>query len=176
MNKSTRKEQRKIKELNRLNELVLFDLYSLYNEKVQDPRFINFTQLNASILLSMGLGFESPIYTSYTSAIKNAVEKRFNIVFKEFIIGFDIIPKFSETILVPIITQQESSATDSINVRDSEHAGLNEFLSQLNIKIAKLINDNYLLEVIPGSVMFKSQQTGKLKLLFGKDLLARIEN
>ncbi|WP_029608701.1 MSC_0623 family F1-like ATPase-associated protein [Mycoplasma simbae] len=167
--------KKEINQLKRVNELRLFDLYQAYEAKIKQPNFISFEQLNASVLLSMGLGFESVTFTTYKDLLTKGVENKWNLVFKDFVVGFDIISKFSDTILVPIILESEQSASDSVNLANAQSTQLDEFLIKLNSKINELLANNNLIEIIPHSVFYKSEQTDKLKLLFGKELLARIE-
>ncbi|MBU4689452.1 MSC_0623 family F1-like ATPase-associated protein [Mycoplasma zalophidermidis] len=168
--------KKKIKSMKLQNELSLINLYDSYNSLIKDPEFISFEQLNASVLLSKGMGFESPSFTKFNNKLKEAIAKKHDIIFRNFIISFNIDLKFSQNILVPIIKNEISSSVICTNLSSSNDPNLDDYLCSLNDKIDSLLKTKSYIEIMPGTVLFNSTESNTLKLLFGPEVLSLIKD
>ncbi|MCU4117254.1 DUF2714 domain-containing protein [Mycoplasma zalophi] len=150
------------------------DLFKDYKEIIKNEEFISFEQLSAEILIKMGLGFESNIYKEFVEKYKIALENKWDMLFKNFIISFNINLKFSSDVLSPLLINEEQSAHRTINFMSAEDNTLNNFLTLFNDELTKLIEKNFIVEIFPELAIFKSKETSNLKLLFSEKVVERL--
>ncbi|MBU4690543.1 DUF2714 domain-containing protein [Mycoplasma sp. ES3157-GEN-MYC] len=172
-NKPINKKQ--VKNLSLENELKLINLYETYSSILKNNDFITFEQLNASVLLSLGLGFESPVFIEFMNKINTALDNKQDIIFNNFVINFNIEQKFSPNILVPIIKENTSSTNLCVNLSTANEPNLDKFLNVLNSKINELLLSKCYIEIIPNTALFICNESNSLKLLFSPKILAKIE-
>ncbi|MBU4690940.1 DUF2714 domain-containing protein [Mycoplasma zalophi] len=150
------------------------DLFRDYKEIIKSQEFISFEQLSAEILIKMGLGFESNTYKEFVQKYKTALENKWDMLFKNFIISFNINLKFSSDVLSPLLINEEQSAHRTINFMSAEDDTLNNFLTLFNDELTKLIEKNFIVEIFPELAIFKSKETSNLKLLFSEKVVERL--
>ncbi len=153
----------------------LFNVYAEYEEIITKENFINFTQLITSILFKNNLGFQSQTYLDFLKYLNEGLDKRYDIVYDNFIINFNVNPKFDIEKLVPMLSNFESSNNDAINLKNSiTDESLNKFLNDLNIEISRVLNSHCFVEIIPNVIIYLSENTGQLKLLFNKEIIKTV--
>lgn len=174
MNKAISKKE--LKQLKLTNELQIFNLNSQYEEVKSNPKFVSFNQLSASVLLALGLGFNSEAYKSFIELVNQAIVQKHNLVFNNFIISYAIDPKFSLQTISPVLVTQEPTTSESLNLRISNTSSqLSSFLQRFNYELFKLIEMGSYVELIPSIVVYISPETKTYKLFFNHEMLARIE-
>ncbi|WP_051521859.1 MSC_0623 family F1-like ATPase-associated protein [Mycoplasma leonicaptivi] len=152
----------------------LFDIYNIYKNSKNSNRFISFQKLLTSPLLKSNLTFNSEEIFEFVNGIKKAMDKKYQILFKDFIVSFNLNPMYSLTSLVPIIASEESSNNFSLSVISSENPNLNKFLDLLNFEINELLAQGFYVEVLPNTLLMI--KNGKYKIFFDKQLTTKIEN
>ncbi|QBF34603.1 DUF2714 domain-containing protein [Mycoplasmopsis phocirhinis] len=173
--KNTKISKKELNSFKLQTELMLFDLYAEYEQKRESKNFVSFTQLHASVLLSFGDGFEAQSFKTIQQRVNLAQNKKYDIVFNKFVISFERITKYSSNILSPVIAQGESSTNDAVILSHDSELTLSRYLVKLNQEIDKLIDEGNFVEVIPYAILYRSTQSKKLKLSFGKEMLATIK-
>ncbi|MCS4536540.1 DUF2714 domain-containing protein [Mycoplasma sp. CSL7475-4] len=173
--KNSKISKKELHNLKLQTELTLFNLYDAYEQKRQSKNFISFQQLHASILLSIGEGFESKVFKTIEERVQLALSKKYDIIFNKFIISFGRIIKFSQHILLPILTKEESSSNDVVVLSHDPELSVSRYLVKLNQEIDKLIDKGGFVEVIPNTILYRSKQSNNLKLSFSKEMLSTIK-
>ncbi|AZZ65716.1 DUF2714 domain-containing protein [Metamycoplasma phocicerebrale] len=155
----------------------LFDVYTDYKDSQKKENLTTYNQLVASALFKNNLGFKSELYLKFLDLLNEALKKRHDMVFEDFVVTFNINPKFSQNILVPMISNVESSNTEAINLKDSSKSEIyNQFLQDFNEEISKALNAGNYVEIIPNFLLYISPNTNQLKLLFSEEIVIEIEN
>lgn len=145
-----------------------FQFFNLYEEAINSPKFVDFEKLIASVLLVSNLGFETPEYKLFEQIFQEAFSKKFDILFDFFILHFDKNLKFSDDALVPTITFVEDSNVETFNLKNSVNPKMNLFLEKYNQMIHKLLTVGHFLEILPKVVIYISEHTKNIKILFDK--------
>ncbi|QJR44182.1 DUF2714 domain-containing protein [Mycoplasma miroungirhinis] len=164
----------KLKKQQIKEEINTFDLYKDYTNIIESDNFITFEQLSATILLKMGLGFNSPIYVEFVEKFKKALTNKWDLLFKNFVITFNINLKFSNDVLIPMITTTEQSSNTTLNFYQDKNEEFNKFLILFNNELTNLLDKNFSVEIFYELAIFKSKETNNLKLLFSKENVERI--
>ncbi|WP_412031486.1 DUF2714 domain-containing protein [Metamycoplasma buccale] len=157
-----------------LENQALLDFFADYKETITKENYVKFEKLMASVLLKNNLGFTSPLYVEFFEAMQLALEKKYDIVYKEFVITFNINPKFGLDMLVPMLDDKESSNNEAINFKFSKKPEMNKFLDDMNKEIGALLLANNYIEIIPNVVLYVSENTNQLKLLFSETVTNKI--
>ncbi|QJB71548.1 DUF2714 domain-containing protein [Mycoplasma sp. 1654_15] len=179
-----KKNQEKLETQN-LEEYLIFDnktkveivdLYKNYKNKRQESNFVSYDQLYSYVLLKANQGFNSELYKKYEQSYQNALKNKHNLEFADFVISFNLDPKYSQTLLIPIITSKTTSNNIAVNFASSKDLAEQTFFTNLNQEIVKLLNTQKILEIFPGLLIFKSTETNSsLKTLFSKDFISVIK-
>lgn len=179
-----KKNQEKLETQN-LEEYLIFDnktkveivdLYKNYKNKRQESNFVSYDQLYSYVLLKANQGFNSELYKKYEQSYQNALKNKHNLEFADFVISFNLDPKYSQTLLIPIITSKTTSNNIAVNFASSKDLAEQTFFTNLNQEIVKLLNTQKTLEIFPGLLIFKSTETNSsLKTLFSKDFISVIK-
>ena len=103
-----------------------------------------------------------------------AVNKKYDLVYKDFVITYNLNPKFGLNNLVPMLNTYESSNNEAINLKSSSNRMMNKFLTNLNAEINNLLLTKYYVEVIPETILYTSDNTNELKLLFSENVATKI--
>ncbi|MGZ9413706.1 MSC_0623 family F1-like ATPase-associated protein [Mycoplasma sp. 480] len=163
--------------LSKEQEALLFPFYDLeqkYKEIEASEKFISYSRLMSSVLLSTGLSFESDVIKEYKSIYTKALVKKYDLVYLDFIISFGLNKKFSPKFLVPILVKEISSNTEHFDLRYDENLVKENFLTKLNNEINSLMERNFYVEVLPGIIIYFSSYSKEMKLVFKKDYTNQI--
>lgn len=154
----------------------IFNVFSEFENAKLSPNFVSYDKFISSVLLKNSAGFNSNIYKQYDSNFKKALENKYNIMFENIIITFNINPKYSSDILVPMITKFEPSNNETISFKNLNFVTeYTKFLKILNDEITKILSLNKYLEIYPNVIIFVSQNTKSTKILFNKNICANIK-
>ncbi|MBN4089647.1 DUF2714 domain-containing protein [Mycoplasma enhydrae] len=150
----------------------LFDVYAEYKEAKTKENLTTYNQLVTSALFKNNLGFQSELYLRFLDLLNEAMNKKYDIVFEKFVVTFNLNLKFSQTVMVPMISNVESSNTEAVNFKDSTKSDTyNQFLLDLNEEIAKALNAGHYVEIIPEILIYISPNTNEIKLLFSENIV-----
>ena len=130
-------------------EIILnFDVFSDYNNMVQNENFISYTKLYASVLLNANLSFESQVYKDFYKLVSEAVAT----------------PRLvNDDELKEILTED----TNVLNLKESKEP----FVKSINAEIIdSVLLKNAIVEFLPNMILYKSKNTDNLKLLFNQNL------
>ena len=153
----------------------IVDFYDDYKTIITNQeRFISFDKLIASVLLKDMLGFDSEAYIQFNDMLMMAVNKKYDLVYKDFVITYNLNPKFGLNNLVPMLNTYESSNNEAINLKSSSNRMMNKFLTNLNAEINNLLLTKYYVEVIPETILYTSDNTNELMLLFSENVATKI--
>ncbi|WP_322901147.1 MSC_0623 family F1-like ATPase-associated protein [Mycoplasmopsis felis] len=152
----------------------LFDLYADYKKIQKDSKFISYKKLLASILLRINSSFNSTEFQNLSEQIEYAIANKYDILFDEFTVNFNLVPKYSTNVLVPTLSSAESSTNEGFLLTSSTTSDFQVIVEQLNKEIWKLLGESYFVEFLPKMILFVSSQSGSLKLFFDKSLTAKI--
>lgn len=155
-------------------EQALFNLYSDYESLSKGPEFISFSKFFASVLLKINTGFQSKEFKHFENEIKQAFETKRDLIFKDFVINFNVVLKFSTSVLVPTISTSESSNDLSFVFTKSQDPNYQILLDAINQKLKQLLEAHYRVELFPNTILFIDKKTSSLKILFDKSIVARI--
>ena len=154
-----------------------FNVFGEYNEIISKPNFIDFNQLMTSILFKNNLGFESKIYLDLLESFNIGIEKKYDFIYENFIITFNINLKYGTKMLVPMIANLESSNNNAINLKPkTENEQVNKVLIDLNSEINKSLSAGNSVEIMPNVVVYLAESTNQLKLVFNLDVVNSIKN
>lgn len=154
----------------------IFDVFSEFESAKSNSNFISYDKFMSSILLKNNIGFSSTIYEKFDGDFKKALENKYNILFENFIITFNVNLKYSSDILVPMITNLEPSNNETINFKDLNFSSAyTNFIKVLNSDIRKILSLDKYLEIYPNIIIFVSPNTHALKILFNKNICANIK-
>ncbi|WP_027334140.1 MSC_0623 family F1-like ATPase-associated protein [Mycoplasma elephantis] len=146
-----------------------YNFYSDYENYITLDNFISYDKLLATSLFKSKVNFESDIYEKFKKNIDLAIYKKWNLVFKDFVISFNIDPKYGNNTLVPVLIKNEQTNSEAINfIPEKENDGYNSFLEILNNELSFLLNNMYIVELIPGLIVFISKNTKNKKVLFSE--------
>ncbi|QSF13619.1 DUF2714 domain-containing protein [Mycoplasma sp. Mirounga ES2805-ORL] len=159
----------------KLDKTNLFDVYKHYKEIKEDPFFISFDKLTASVLIKSQLGFDSKVFNDFEKQIQKAINNKYEILFRNFVISFNVNLKFSADILVPIVTSKLSSNSETINFKSSNEISKDNFLSIYNEIIYQLLKQGNYLEVLPNLIVHLSKSTNSLKVSFSEQWVMDID-
>lgn len=73
-----------------------------------------------------------------------------------------------------MLNTYESSNNEAINLKSSSNRMMNKFLTNLNAEINNLLLTKYYVEVIPETILYTSDNTNELKLLFSENVATKI--
>lgn len=153
----------------------LFDLYADYKKIQKDSKFISYKKLLASILLRINSSFNSTEFQNLSEQIEYAIANKYDILFDEFTVNFNLVPKYSiKCICISTLSSVESSSNEGFLLTSSTTSDFQVIVEQLNKEIWKLLGESYFVEFLPKMILFVSSQTGSLKLFFDKSLTAKI--
>lgn len=155
-------------------EQALFNLYSDYESLAKGSEFISFSKFFASVLLKINIGFQSKEFKHFESEIKQAFETKRDLIFRDFIINFNVVLKFSANVLVPTIANSESSNDLAFVFTKSEDPNYQLLLDAINESVKQLLEANYRIELFPNTILFIDRKSSSLKILFDKSIVARI--
>lgn len=162
---------------NVIENVELVDLFEEYKKLSEDSKTISFEKIVATVLFKIKSGFDSPQYKYLIDNINLAKQKKYDIIFRDFVISFGIQSKYGNESLVPIIKLEESNHAEAIdlsNSNDSEEISL--FLNTLNDLIGDLLKQSKNIEIMPELMMYISNETNVYKLYFSKSWIAKLEN
>lgn len=150
-----------------------FDVFSDYNNMVQNENFISYTKLYASVLLNANLSFESQVYKDFYKLVSEAVQNKLPILFNKFNVIFAINPKFSTAIATPRLVNDDELKeilTEDMNVLNLKESK-EPFVKSINAEIIdSVLLKNAIVEFLPNMILYKSKNTDNLKLLFNQNL------
>ena len=131
----------------------IFDVFSEFESAKSNSNFVSYDKFMSSILLKNNIGFSSAIYEKFDSDFKKALENKYNILFENFIITFNVNLKYSSDILVPMITNLEPSNNETINFKDLNFSSAyTNFIKVLNSDIRKILSLDKYLEIYPNII------------------------
>ncbi|EOA07082.1 Hypothetical protein MYEA_5430 [Mycoplasma yeatsii 13926] len=156
---------------NSIINLETFDVFDLFKKTKASQNYISYKKLIASVLLGSNLGFNSDQYLEFEEMTNKALENKFDLLLKDFVISFNVDHKYGLNILVPILTDKESTNNEAISFIKSSDEKLNNFLNVFNLYISKLINDDKCIEIFPEIIVYRSKNTTSLKILFNEKYL-----
>ncbi|QKT05373.1 DUF2714 domain-containing protein [Mycoplasma sp. OR1901] len=155
-------------------EKQLFDLYSNYKEKVNSPKYLSNKKIMATVLLKNNLGFNSKEYKEFSNNLDLAIKNKHDIIFKDFVINFNLNLKFSSNVLVPNIVNKESSNDYSLNLTKSSNPVVQRLYDLLNSEIDSLLKNGFVLEILPNTAFFLDANSQQLKVFFDKKIVVEI--
>lgn len=155
-------------------EIQLFDLFRDYDDIIKSDNFISYEKLISTSLLKANTSFKNSKIAYLDQKIAEALAKKHEIIFRNFIISYQLNTRFSLTLLLPTITTTLSSNTRTLNLSASQDIEVNGYLQILNNTIKELLNNRMCIEIFPEIVIFIDNSSNTLKLLFGKTHLATI--
>ncbi|WP_029905599.1 MSC_0623 family F1-like ATPase-associated protein [Mycoplasmopsis opalescens] len=156
------------------------DLFPLYNqfsayEKIRsNDKFISYDKLISSVLFSSQNGYDSAVLEKFNSAFTIYQNDKIQLIFKSFILGYEINNFYAIDKLVPSINTSEKSQIASINLAINEEEKYNNFLTIYNKYILELINNGLFVEIFHGLIIYVSDQTNNIKVLFSKDYVSQL--
>ncbi|WGI37002.1 MSC_0623 family F1-like ATPase-associated protein [Mesomycoplasma lagogenitalium] len=146
-----------------------FDLYKRYEDVRNSNLFIKYDKFMATVLLKSSLGFKSQEILEYAKEFEQALKKKEEIIFQNFVISYNVDPKYGHKFLVPITTDKISSNNQSVNFNKKT-----VFYEKLNFQIQELLNKNCYIELFPGLIIYNFQDFKLPKLLFSKSNISQI--
>ncbi|MEX1816470.1 DUF2714 domain-containing protein [Metamycoplasma hominis] len=152
--------------------LSYFDVFKEYKEHESSQDLITFDEMISTVLFNNNLGFNSPIYLGFISKIDLAFKNKYDILLKDFNITFNLNLKFSQEVLVPIITTKNYSANNAIDLTTSSDIKYQEFLNSYNAEIKKLLALKKSIKIFPHVILFHSELKNDLVLLFSEKVVA----
>lgn len=168
----TSKKDRKIQEQEALERKKLEEQnYELFEELKTGPNFVSFEKLLSSSLIESKLEIRGAFASELVNKLEQAIFKKQDIVFRSFVITFNLNLRYSLTKLVPIISLKESSNVEAVNLSKSDDEAIANFLNIFNEKINSLLNQKKCLEIVNNMIIFISQETKSLKITFSKELI-----
>ena len=88
----------------------IVDFYDDYKTIIiNQERFISFDKLIASVLLKDMLGFDSEVYVQFNDMLMMAVNKKYDLVYQDFVITYNLNPQFSSYVKYLWIFKQWSN-------------------------------------------------------------------
>ncbi|ACF07157.1 Protein of uncharacterised function (DUF2714) [Metamycoplasma arthritidis] len=161
---------------NKEQEQQLFDAYQAYNDARAEDSFIKYDKLIASVLLKNNISFNSEIYIKFVEKMTMAINKHYDLLFRDFVITFNVNGRFGNDLLVPMIANFESSNNEAINFREAltNDTKASQFLYDLNNEIARLLNQKSYVEIFPNIILYISPNTEHLKLLFSRETVSKL--
>ncbi|UUD37032.1 Protein of uncharacterised function (DUF2714) [Mycoplasmopsis californica] len=145
-----------------------FNFFNLYEEAIDSQKFISYEKFIASVLLESKLGFSSNEYLTFEKTFNEAINKKFDLLFEHFVLHFDVNLRFSSDALVPTIVSNESASVEAINLRSNADQKINLFLQNYNSLLYDLIRAGNYVEILPKIVIYVSENTRAIKILFDK--------
>ncbi|WP_245576702.1 DUF2714 domain-containing protein [[Mycoplasma] imitans] len=141
---------------------------------VQHKDFVEFSQLFNTALLQTNTAESSPQAKLFVEKTKHAISNHLQIVFDKFIISWTKNIRFSLSKLIPAVTMVESSQTDGVNLKSdlTERENLRELAERFNLLMNhQLLEENKIVEVVDGIIVYRSKETGQLKVVFSKEII-----
>ncbi|WFQ91702.1 hypothetical protein MFERI14815_00306 [Mycoplasma feriruminatoris] len=157
-----------MKHKNKQNNDQSFIVFDLYNQIVNANNYIDYQKLLATVLLENQIGFDSKTYLQFLDSYLLAFKNHYDIVLNDFVITFNVNLKISSDLLVPMLSETESSNSEAINLKTSSDQEYQKFLTTFNNYFISLINQGFCVEIFPNIIIFKSKNTDKLKIVFDK--------
>ncbi|SYV97580.1 MSC_0623 family F1-like ATPase-associated protein [Mycoplasmopsis edwardii] len=157
------------------NKEPIFDLYKNYNNLINEnkDKLISFETLMSKPLLVNNLGFSSNEFNIIKNRISEAIDNKYNLIFDEFTITFNLNLKYSQSVMIPMIANELSLSDNySINFSSSDDYEVHKLLRGLNDEIGNFLHKGYFLEIIPNTILF--YESDSLKLFFSKDLTVKV--
>ncbi|MDP4040426.1 DUF2714 domain-containing protein [Mycoplasma mycoides] len=145
-----------------------FMVFDLYEKIVNANNYIDYQKLLATVLLENQIGFDSKVYKEFENSYLLAFKNHFDIVLNDFVITFNVNLKISSDLLVPMLSEIESSNTEAINLKTSNNEQYQKFLTTYNNYFISLIKQGFCVEIFPNVILFKSKNTDHLKIVFDK--------
>ncbi|MGY6172109.1 MSC_0623 family F1-like ATPase-associated protein [Candidatus Mycoplasma pogonae] len=146
------------------------DEYQIFLEQ---NNVILYTQLIGDILFANNIDFENIIYKNFQQKLDQALNKKMDIVFDDFVINWKNNQRLEQNVLVPSVSKHENPHTDAINFKSIQNnEALNSFFTTYNHLIKDfVIGAKKYVEVLNGIVIYISKETGSLKIKISNSFL-----
>ncbi|WP_025755512.1 MSC_0623 family F1-like ATPase-associated protein [Mycoplasmopsis cricetuli] len=153
----------------------LFDLFKEFNELKNLDYFISYDQLMSSVLFKTSLSFNSDIYLKYLSTYSLALEKKYQMIYKTFIISFGIDSRIGNKFLIPIVQNSKNDSIDFVIFTSSSNLNENYFYECLNNEINALLQKSKIIEILPSILIYYSKNSKTLKISIDKNQVSEIK-
>lgn len=154
-----------------------FNLYKKYESirSKNENNILSFDTLISRPLLHNNVGFSSNEYINIKNMINEAVNKKYDLIFDEFTITFNLNLKYSTSVMIPMVTNHSGEMSDNFaaNLTSSDDYLTHKILRDFNNEITNFLGKGYYLEIIPNTILFYHNQ--ELKLFFSKELSVKIQ-
>ncbi|TDV22869.1 uncharacterized protein DUF2714 [Mycoplasmopsis mustelae] len=87
----------------------LLDLYHDYKYIKNSQFYVSNKKFFASVLLKLNSSFNSEEYKEFNAKLNNALAKHQDLLFDLFVITFNLNLKYSQKLLIPMLTKNQSS-------------------------------------------------------------------
>ncbi|WP_051622782.1 MSC_0623 family F1-like ATPase-associated protein [Mycoplasmopsis primatum] len=151
-----------------------FNVFQEFEDAKNNTDLISYDKLISYVLFKNNLGFNSSSYKKFYSEMQNALLNKTDILYRNFILTFNVNPKFSINTLVPMLSEKLSSNNNAINLSTSKDLTYNAFLESLNNEISQNLSLYRYVEIFHNLIIYKSQTTGQLIILFDKSIAAEL--
>lgn len=152
----------------------LFNQFEYYKSLSEQTNFIAYEKLISSVLFHSQLGYESQAYNNFTRNFKSYIDHKFNIIFDDFVLAYEICPLYDLDKIVPCVISKEQSQVNSIKMTISLFKDENRFLTNLNKILWDLLKSNHCVEIYKGLILYLAPQSRLPKVAFSSDYVSLI--
>ncbi|AWX69392.1 MSC_0623 family F1-like ATPase-associated protein [[Mycoplasma] anseris] len=144
-------------------------VFQNWDEIILKPNFVSFEAFNNQFFVMNNLNKEEAEYHKFIKELKANLDAKNDICFTKFVIHFTRDLRFSLTDLVPEVKLVEASNVISFYAYDLKD--LRSIKNRFQELFYTLINNGFIVEIVPNIAIFQSKEVNKTKLVFGSDLL-----
>ncbi|PZW01477.1 MSC_0623 family F1-like ATPase-associated protein [Metamycoplasma auris] len=153
MNKKNKLEKKLLMEANK--EIKTLSL--VWNEIQNQTNFISFQKLFFTVLLKSNLKTNDKDVLFFLNKIKEAIAKKYDLVFDRFVISFNLVNKFNNLYICPYIANSEATNFESLNLTSNSTLFNSNLIMNLNREINYLLDNDFYVEVIEDLVIKKNE-------------------
>ncbi|MFV8401323.1 MSC_0623 family F1-like ATPase-associated protein [Mycoplasma sp. 005V] len=150
----------------------LATIYHTYNEIKNDESFISYEVFTNQFLILYNIKKDGGIWEELVEERNEYMARKDQIAFKDFYISWSINPRFSQNILVPVISHQFDSNTRVLSWSQADSAEINNLLVKYNDYLTFYLESNDRpVEIMPGIIIKYNFDLKDYNLFFSPDLL-----
>ncbi|MFV8516036.1 MSC_0623 family F1-like ATPase-associated protein [Mycoplasma sp. Z244B] len=156
-----------------LRQTYLNTIFATYNEIQEDSNFIPYQIFTNQFLILNNIQKTGGLWEELVNERDEFMLHKNQIAFKDFYISWSINPRFSQEILIPVISHNFDSNTKVLSWVTAENDQIQDILTKYNEYLHDyLINNDCAVEIIPGIIVKYNFDLKDFNLYFSPKLIS----
>ncbi|MFV8471510.1 MSC_0623 family F1-like ATPase-associated protein [Mycoplasma sp. B6188] len=151
----------------------LKQIYSTYNQVKTESNFISYQVFTNQFLILNNIQKHGGLWEELINERDEFMAHKNQIAYRDFFISWSINPRFSQNILVPVISHQFDSNTKVLSWAQAENDDIAAILTKYNDYLAQyLVSNDCAVEIIPDIIVKYNFDLKDYNLYFSPELIS----